>query len=111
MVAGELVAQGTPTGIKAEQPGHLMEFTVDQPQRAADLLKETTERWRVSLFGDRLHVISELEAAESEKATRERLQAVGIQVVSAREQRYSLEDVFIRVVEQARAEGKVAAED
>jgi ABC-2 type transport system ATP-binding protein len=111
MVAGELVAQGTPSGIKAEQPGHLIEFVVDQPQRAADLLKEKTERWRVSLFGDRLHVISDADAAEAERLTRERLEASGIHIVSAKEQRYSLEDVFIRVVEQARTEGKVAAEE
>ena len=39
MVAGELVAEGTPSGIKAQQSGHLLEFIVDQPQRAADLLK------------------------------------------------------------------------
>jgi ABC-2 type transport system ATP-binding protein len=111
MVAGELVAQGTPTGIKAAQRGHLIEFVVDQPQRAADLLKQDTERWRVSLFGDRLHVISDEDAAAAEKQTRAQLEAAGIQVRSAREQRYSLEDVFIRVVEEARAQGKVAAEE
>jgi ABC-2 type transport system ATP-binding protein len=111
MVAGELVAQGTPSGIKAEQPGHLIEFVVDQPQRAADLLKNKTERWRVSLFGDRLHVISDSEAAGAEKQTRQRLEAAGIQVFSSTEQQYSLEDDFIRVVERARAQGKVAAED
>jgi len=111
MVAGELVAQGTPTGIKAGQRGHLIEFVVDQPQRAADLLKQNTERWRVSLFGDRLHVISDEDAAAAEKQTRAHLEAAGIQVLSAREQRYSLEDVFIRVVEEARVQGKVAAEE
>jgi ABC-2 type transport system ATP-binding protein len=111
MVAGELVAQGTPSGIKAEQPGHLIEFVVDQPQRAADLLKDKTEPWRVSLFGDRLHVIADSGAGEAEKQTRERLEGAGIQIISAREQRYSLEDVFIRVVERARAQGKVAAEE
>ncbi len=110
MVAGELVAQGTPTGIKAQQPGHLIEFVVDQPQRAADLLKETTDRWRVSLFGERLHVISDGDAANAEKQTRDRLASAGIGVLSAKEQRYSLEDVFIRVVEEARSQGKVAAE-
>ena len=36
MVAGELVAEGTPSGVKSEQSGHLLEFIVDQPQRAAD---------------------------------------------------------------------------
>src|SRR6185369_1054334 len=56
MVASELVAEGSPSDIKGRQTGHLLEFIVDQPQRAADLLKKDTERWRVSLFGDRLHV-------------------------------------------------------
>ncbi len=111
MVAGELVAQGTPSGIKAAQPGHLLELTVDQPQRAADLLKEGTERWRVSLFGDRLHVISDHDVSEAERETRDLLARDGISVLSSQEQRYSLEDVFIRVVEQARLQGKVASED
>ena len=35
MVAGELVAEGTPSGVKAAQGGHLLELLVDQPQRAA----------------------------------------------------------------------------
>ena len=68
MVAGELVAEGTPSGIKSQQGGHLLEFIVDQPQRAADLLKGTTERWRVSLFGDRLHVITEDDAGRCHQA-------------------------------------------
>ena len=59
MVAGEFVAEGTPSGIKSRQTGHLLEVRVDQPQRAADVLKVDTERWRVALFGDRLHVITD----------------------------------------------------
>ena len=35
----------------------------DAPQRANNLLKEEMERWRVSLFGDRLHVIVDEDAA------------------------------------------------
>jgi ABC-2 type transport system ATP-binding protein len=54
MVAGELVAQGTPTGIKEAQTGNLIEFLTDNPQRAANILKTQMERWRVSIFGDRL---------------------------------------------------------
>ena len=111
MVAGELVAEGTPSGIKAQQPGHLLEFIVNQPQRAADLLKESTDRWRISLFGDRLHVISDADPHTAERETRDRLRRDGIEVISAREQRFSLEDVFISVVEQARQQGKVATEE
>ncbi len=52
MVAGELLVEGTPSEIKAQQKGHLLEFRVDQPQRAADLLKSETQHWRVALFGE-----------------------------------------------------------
>jgi ABC-2 type transport system ATP-binding protein len=111
MVAGELVAEGTPSGIKAAQPGRLLELVTDQPQRAADLLKLDWERWRVSLFGDRLHVIVD-EAAELGIARlRRQLGSHGITVRQAREDRFSLEDVFIAVVEQARKVGKVASKD
>ena len=109
MVAGELVAEGTPTGIKAEQEGHLIELITDAPQRAADLLKSESERWRVSLFGDRLHVI--VDDDEGMLRTRTQLEANGIRVMTATEQRYSLEDVFIGVVEKARRKGKVAVEE
>ncbi len=111
MVAGELVTEGSPTGIKSAQTGHLLEFIVDRPQRAMDLLKSDAERWRVSLFGERLHIITEEDAASGERAYRQQLQADGINVISAREGRFSLEDVFISTVEKARQEGKVAVEE
>lgn len=57
MVAGEVVAQGSPSQIKAEQPGQLVELVIDQAQTASDLLKLHLEPWRVSLFGDRLHLV------------------------------------------------------
>ena len=109
MVAGELVAEGTPSGIKAAQNGHLIEMITDAPQRAADLLKGEMDRWRVSLFGDRLHVVVDEDPAAGINRLRRRLAAEAIQVVDAYEERYSLEDVFISVVEQARQNGKVAA--
>jgi len=111
MAAGELVAEGTPSGIKSRQGGHLIEFTVDQPQRAADLLREGEDRWRVSLFGERLHVITDLDVDAGIRDTTARLAAAGIGVRDAHEERYSLEDVFIVVVEKARKEGKVSKED
>jgi ABC-2 type transport system ATP-binding protein len=111
MVAGELVAQGTPTGIKAEQSGHLLELITDRPQHAADLLKRDVERWRVSLFGDRLHVIVDEDEREAISRISRQLADDGVRVLKAYEERYSLEDVFITVVEKARKEGKVASED
>jgi ABC-2 type transport system ATP-binding protein len=111
MAAGELVAEGTPSEIKSRETGHLLEFVVDQPQRAADVLKKDSERWRVSLFGERLHVITDLDVRSGIEKTTSQLEAAGIRVLNAREERFSLEDVFIGVVERARQQGKVAAED
>jgi ABC-2 type transport system ATP-binding protein len=111
MVAGELLVEGTPSEIKAQQKGHLLEFLVDQTQRAADLLKSESERWRVSIFGRWLHVISDQDAETAIRDTKAKLEASDIRVLQAREGRFSLEDVFISVVEHARQQGKVAAED
>jgi ABC-2 type transport system ATP-binding protein len=105
MVAGELVAQGRPGQMKAEQKDRLFEFVVDQPQRASDLLKKELDGWRVSLFGDRLHVITEEENQEQRIA--EKLKAEGIKVMSVRESRFSMEDVFISIVAQTQQKQSV----
>jgi ABC-2 type transport system ATP-binding protein len=111
MVAGELVAEGSPAEIKAAQNGHVLEYVVDQPQRAADFLRIDGERWRIALFGDRLHVVTDNDARSAEQATTAKLHALGIRVLQVRETRFSLEDVFIGIVEKARLEGKIGAEE
>jgi drug efflux transport system ATP-binding protein len=108
MAAGELVTEGSPSAIKSQQKGHLLEFVVDQPQRAADVLKTEGERWRVSLFGSRLHVITDDDVEAGRRATVRELEAHGIRVIEIHEERFSLEDVFISVVQKARG-GRGAA--
>jgi ABC-2 type transport system ATP-binding protein len=110
MVAGELVAEGTPSGIKSQQPGRLFELQVDAPQAALDRVKQILDPWRVSLFGDRLHVIVD-DPERDRRMVVDALTAAGIHVLNVRDERFSLEDVFISVVEQARRQGKVASED
>jgi ABC-2 type transport system ATP-binding protein len=110
MVAGEVVAEGTPSGVKAQQGGHLIEVITDRPQLAANLLKESLERWRVSLFGDRLHVVVDTGVEEGMRFVRERLAPAGVRVLDAYEETYSLEDVFIAVVEKARKRGAMVEE-
>ena len=102
MAAGALVAEGSPSAIKSRQTGHVVEYIVDQPQHAVNVLKTDYERWRVSLFGTRLHVITDADIEGSKRATVRLLEAQGIHVIEAREARRSLEDVFIQVVETAR---------
>jgi len=110
MVAGELVAQGTPTTLKAAQKGRLLEFITDKPQHANNLLKREMDRWRISLFGDRLHVIVDDDPERAIKNITDKLAAHDIRVVRASREPYSLEDVFIAVVEQMRKEGEAAEE-
>jgi ABC-2 type transport system ATP-binding protein len=110
MVAGELVAQGTPTGLKAEQKGHLIELITGNPQQAANALKERMERWRVSLFGDRLHVVVDEDAEAGITRIKNELAQANIEVMHAHEAPYSLEDVFIGIVERSR-NGNSAAEN
>ena len=78
MVAGELLVEGTPGGVKKEVGGHLIEMNVDQPQAAADALKADTDRWRVSLFGTRLHVITDASVDEGTRDTTEKLKATAL---------------------------------
>src|SRR5271165_6197285 len=100
MVAGELVTEGTPSGVKKQQGGHLLEFVVENPQKAADLLKQTMDRWRVSIFGYRLHVITDEDAETGKRTVTKLLTDAGIVVHGVQEEPYSLEDVFIAVVEK-----------
>jgi ABC-2 type transport system ATP-binding protein len=95
MVAGELVAEGTPSGVKAAQGGRVLEIRTEAPQRAAALLKKAMDAWRVSLFGDRLHVIVDGDARAAGRDVAARLGHDGIRVLEMSDQDYSLEDVFL----------------
>jgi ABC-2 type transport system ATP-binding protein len=110
MAAGALVAEGTPSGIRSAQRGHLLEFIVDEPQRAADLLRSAGERWRVALFGSRVHVITDDDVGAARRSMTRSLAAQGIRVMDVREARFSLEDVFIGVVERSRVRSAAAVE-
>ena len=107
MVAGEVVAQGTPTEIKAAQPGQLLEMLVvrgalspENPlQAAANLLKQHLAPWRVSIFGDRLHLV--LDSPDREIPQIETLlKSAKIKIDSLRPIPFSLEDAFIGIVQR-----------
>ena len=99
MVAGKIVAQGSPSQIKAQQPGKLIEIMVSDTQETSNLLKTKLESWRVSIFGDRLHIV--LDNPEQDLAqVRQSLANNQIEIYSQRVVPFSLEDAFIRIVQQ-----------
>ncbi len=104
MVAGEIVTQGSPSEIKANQPGQLIELVADRPQAAASVLKQALEPWRVAIFGQRLHLVLD-DAEQTLPELRDRLQAESIAIQSERPIPFSLEDAFIGIVQRSSAGG------
>ena len=102
MAAGKLVAQGSPSTIKAGQPGQLIEIVTDSNQRASNLLKTLLTPWRVSIFADRLHIVLDNPRVELDKVI-EHMNQNGITVKSQRQVPFSLEDSFIGIVQRAGA--------
>lgn len=102
MVAGEVVLEGSPTEVKAAQIGQLIELKVDRNQQAANYLKTILEPWRVSIFGDRLHIVLDDPSVEL-PIMRSHLESNHIQIFSDRPVPFSLEDAFIGTVQRSEA--------
>ncbi|MEH2205487.1 MAG: ATP-binding cassette domain-containing protein [Nostoc sp.] len=100
MVAGETVAEGSPSSVKASQPGQLIEIIVNQNQVASKILKQHFESWRVSIFADSLHVVLDRPEQEINQLT-QLLKANQITINSLRPIPFSLEDAFIGIVQRS----------
>jgi ABC-2 type transport system ATP-binding protein len=103
MVAGGLVAEGTPSGVKAAQGGRVLDMRADDALRAVAILKRELEPWRLSLFGDRFHVIVDGDLQAAARDVIARLARDGVRVIEARDDDYSLEDVFLVIAERSAA--------
>lgn len=99
MVAGETVAEGSPSSIKASQPGQLIEIVVDQNQVASKLLKKYLAPWRVSIFANSLHVVLDHPDQEISQLL-QILESAHLSVDSLRPIPFSLEDAFIGIVQR-----------
>jgi ABC-2 type transport system ATP-binding protein len=101
MVAGEIIAHGSPSEVKAGMKGSLSEIETDNPERALSTLKKKFGASRVSLFGDKLHLVAENDQQEKEAAAE--LANAGVKVLAWNAARFSLEDVFISLIESRRS--------
>jgi ABC-2 type transport system ATP-binding protein len=102
MVAGEIIAQGSPGEVKANMKGALYEVEVDRPNKALAVLKKKFGASRVSLFGDRLHVV--VENDEQRREAGNVLRDAQVDISSEKPIPFSLEDVFISLIESRRSE-------
>ncbi len=98
------------SSVKAAQGGRVLEIRTDHPQRALGVLKAEMEHWRVSLFGERLHVIVDGDAEAEARRLAARLDREAVRVLETAVRDYSLEDVFLAIVEKNQgAAGRPAA--
>lgn len=102
MAGGEIVAEGSPSSIKASQPGQLIEIRVNQNQVAAKLLKQHFASWRISIFADSLHIVLDHPEQEINQLT-QLLETHQIQINSLRSLPFSLEDAFISIVQRVQS--------
>jgi drug efflux transport system ATP-binding protein len=100
MVAGEIIAQGSPSEVKAAMKGTMSEILTDKPDISLRTLKEKFGASRVSLFGDKLHLVAENDEQKMEAAAE--LESAGVKVLSWNATQFSLEDVFISLIESRR---------
>jgi len=118
MVAGVVVAEGSPTAIKAGQPGQLFEVRYSDLAAAYTAVKGIIAPWRVSMFADSLHIVLDdpardwpviergLADARPTSAilagpTAANLAGSPLVELSRRSLGFSLEDAFISIVQRA----------
>jgi ABC-2 type transport system ATP-binding protein len=90
---GRLLALDRPAALQATVRGATFEIVAAPPRRALEIARGHTGARQVQLFGDRLHVQVDEDAAAERVAARLRVE--GIEVASVRRIVPTLEDVFI----------------
>ncbi len=99
---GKIVASGTPTHLKEQQTGVLLEVATSQPIRAFALVRRELPQTNPALFGSLLH-LSVFDRAGTEGKLRAVFEKEGIGLESVAVIVSTLEDVFCRVMETTEA--------
>jgi ABC-2 type transport system ATP-binding protein len=104
--SGTLLDTGTPAEIVEKRHLRVLELSVDQPTRAAELLRGHPDVDEVSHFGPVLRIAT-LRGKDPAELVNETLGPAGIRVESARPGRVTVEDAFVSMV-RAEAAKKAA---
>jgi len=97
---GHIIAQGTPSQLKAEVKETVLAVFPDNLDGALELIKQLPQVSEAAVFGDGLH-ISTLQPEETEPAIKDTLAAHHIALGSIERVTPSLEDAFISLVQRA----------
>lgn len=94
---GTLLAQGTPDEIKGLMQGTILEIRASVPRRAVSILRREMGRDAVSLFGDKVHLVT-TSSGKSSREVESILARENLELIGMREVKPDLEDVFISVL-------------
>jgi ABC-2 type transport system ATP-binding protein len=106
---GRLLALDTPAALQRSLADATLEVRVDDPRRAAVVLRESGLVARATAYGTRLHATVAPPAARAVEAVAAALRAAGLAVDGVEPVPASLEDVFIARVEGEAKSGAPAA--
>jgi len=105
MVAGRLVAQGSPEQVRQNCDQGAVEFAAEEPQEVSHILGEHFEAWRVGLHQDSVRVLSSYPAADLQLIQRQ-LQAREVEFANLRTDVCTLEEAFIAAISKTRAQAQ-----
>jgi ABC-2 type transport system ATP-binding protein len=98
---GELLIADTPSAVKAQMKGTILDLRTENNQRSVKRLEGIASIQGLVLSGDKIHVLVE-DPQEGERVIREVMKREGIQILGLMAVRPSLEDAFVSFVRERR---------
>ena len=98
---GELLIADTPSAVKAQMKGTILDLRTENNQRSIKRLEGIESIRGLVLSGDKIHVLVE-DPQEGERVIREVMKREGIQILGLMSVRPSLEDAFVSFVRERR---------
>ena len=96
---GELLITDTPSAVKGQIRGTILELRMEAYQKGMRLLEDVKALRSLVLSGDKIHVVVD-DPGEGEKLIRDVLKKQGLDVLGLEEVRPSLEDAFVSIVQE-----------
>ncbi|MEW6375060.1 MAG: ABC transporter ATP-binding protein [Thermodesulfobacteriota bacterium] len=96
---GELLIADTPSAVKAQTKGRILELRTENNQRSMRMLEGVELLRGFVLSGDKIHVLVD-DPREGERVIRETIKAQGMEILELMEVSPSLEDAFVSIVRE-----------
>jgi ABC-2 type transport system ATP-binding protein len=97
MYGGDLLIADTPSAVKGQVRGTILELRTDNLQRAMTVLEGVRAIRNLVLSGDKIHILAD-DPEKARRVIQEVLEAEGLEVSDLMVVRPSLEDAFISIV-------------